>query len=116
MGRVKNESYTYDDLVDSMRTNGWKGDPVDVVKMPDGKLTSVDNTRITAAREAGIEVKATIREYDEPLTPAIRDARGWQNYSTWGEAISARIKQQGSTFSTANPYGATQSPRVNGKP
>lgn len=41
-----------------MRTNGWKGDPVDVVKMPDGKLTSMDNTRIAAAREAGIDVKA----------------------------------------------------------
>lgn len=27
-----------------MRTNGWKGDPADVVKMPDGKLASMDNT------------------------------------------------------------------------
>lgn len=98
-----------------MRTNGWKGDPVDVVKMPDGKLTSMDNTRITAAREVGIEVKATVRGYNEPLTPAIQEARGWQNYSTWGEAINARIQQQGSKFSTANPYGATQSPRITGK-
>lgn len=60
-----------------MRTNGWKGDPVDVVKMPDGKLTSMDNTRIAAAREAGIDVKASVRGFDDPLTPAIQEARGW---------------------------------------
>ena len=45
----------------SMKSDGWKGDPVDVVRMPDGKLTSIDNTRIAAAREAGIDVKATVR-------------------------------------------------------
>ncbi|THB82430.1 hypothetical protein E1N66_21030, partial [Pantoea allii] len=44
--------YTYDDLVSSMKKDGWKGDPVDVIKMPDGKMTSMDNTRISAAREA----------------------------------------------------------------
>lgn len=54
-----------------MRANGWKGDPVDpvdVVKIPDGKLTSMDNTRIAAAREAGIDVKASVRGFDDPLT------------------------------------------------
>lgn len=30
--RVTGRNCTYDDLVQSMRTNGWKGDPVDVVK------------------------------------------------------------------------------------
>lgn len=110
------ESYTYDDLVRSMRTNGWKGDPVDVVKMPDGKLTSMDNTRITAAREAGINVQATIRNYSDPLTPEMQQLRGWENYETWGEAITARIQKQGSKFSAPNPYGATQSPRITGKP
>ena len=78
------QSYTYDDLVASMRSNGWKGDAVDVVRMPDGKLTSMDNTRITAAREAGIDVRATVRSFDEVLTPEMKNARGWGNYSTWG--------------------------------
>ena len=50
--RATSVAYTYDDLVQSMRTNGWKGDPIDVVRMPDRKLTSMDNTRIIAAREA----------------------------------------------------------------
>jgi hypothetical protein len=62
--------YTYDDLVTSMKTNGWKGEPVDVIKMPDGKFTSMDNTRIAAAREAGIDIKANIRNFDDKLSPS----------------------------------------------
>ncbi|GFN30052.1 hypothetical protein [Paenibacillus xylaniclasticus] len=41
-----------------MKANGWQGSPIDVVKMPDGKLTTVDNTRVLAARNAGINVEA----------------------------------------------------------
>ncbi|MDU9393754.1 DUF637 domain-containing protein [Pseudomonas sp. zfem002] len=112
--RVSGTNYTYDDLVQSMKTNGWKGDPVDVVKMPDGKLTSMDNTRIAAAREAGIDVNASVRGFDEPLTPAIQEARGWQNFDTWGEAITGRINKQSGGFSTSNPYGSTEPPRISG--
>ena len=36
--RKTGKKFTYDDLVDNMKKDGWKGDPVDVVKMPDGKL------------------------------------------------------------------------------
>ena len=114
--RATGNSYTYDDLVNSMRTNGWKGDPVDVVRMPDGKLTSMDNTRITAAREAGVDVQAQIRNFDEQLSRQMQIDRNWQSYDTWGEALTARIQAQGNKFSNANPYGATQSPRVTGKP
>ncbi len=39
-----------------MKTNAWKGDPIDVIRMSDGKLTTIDNTRVVAAREAGIKV------------------------------------------------------------
>jgi uncharacterized Zn-binding protein involved in type VI secretion len=80
--RATGKSYTYDDLVESMRSNGWKGDPVDVIKMPDGKLTSMDNTRIAAAREAGVEVQARVRSYDEPLTLETQEARGWQSHGS----------------------------------
>jgi LysM repeat protein len=114
--RATGQPYTYDDLVSSMRTNGWKGDPVDLVRMPDGILTSMDNTRITAAREAGIGVQGTLRGYGEVLTPAMQNARGWSSYSTWGEAITARISNQSKGFSTANPYGSLQSPRIKGQP
>ncbi|WP_260444426.1 ParB/RepB/Spo0J family partition protein [Listeria cossartiae] len=56
-----------DEIIASMKANGWKGDPIDVVRMPDGKLTTLDNTRVAAAREAGIDVQATIRNYDDLL-------------------------------------------------
>lgn len=112
--RVTGTNYTYNDLVQSMRNYGWKGDPVDVVKMPDGKLTSMDNTRIIAAREAGVKVKATVRGFDDPLTPAIQEARGWQSFRTWGEAIVARINKQSGEFSTSTPYGSSDLPRVTG--
>lgn len=49
--------------------------------MPDGKLTGMDNTRIAAAREAGIDVKASVRGFDDPLTPAIEEAREWQSFN-----------------------------------
>ena len=66
--------------------------------MPDGKLTSMDNTRIAAAREAGIDVKASVRGYDDPLSPAIQEARAWQSFNTWGEAITSRINKQSGGF------------------
>lgn len=47
-----------------MKKDGWKGDSVDVIKMPDGKLTNMDNTRILAEREAGISVKAKVHDFN----------------------------------------------------
>ncbi len=40
------------EITESMKAKGWVGDPIDVVKMPDGKFTTVDNTRVLAARKA----------------------------------------------------------------
>ncbi|WP_089359716.1 hypothetical protein [Pseudomonas segetis] len=102
-----------------MKTNGGKADPVDVIKMPDGKLTSMDNTRIAAAREAGIEVKANVREFSEPLTTAemqrfAKPEKGF-NPKTWGEAITGRINSQSGGFAKGNPYGASDAPRITGK-
>lgn len=37
-----------------MSANGWKGDAVDVVHMSDGEFTTIDNTRVLAAREAAL--------------------------------------------------------------
>lgn len=62
--------YTYDDLVLSMKKDGWKGDPVDVVKMNDGQYTSMDNIRIAATREAGVDVKANTHNFNDPLSSA----------------------------------------------
>ncbi|WP_275416222.1 hypothetical protein [Snodgrassella communis] len=118
--RGTNMKYTYDDLVTNMKTNGWKGDPVDVIKMPDGKFTSMDNTRIAAAREAGIDIKANVRNFDDKLSPTevnrFSDPRKGFVPTTWGEAITGRINKQSGGFSKNNPYGSSTPPRINGKP
>ncbi|WP_308420891.1 VENN motif pre-toxin domain-containing protein, partial [Hafnia psychrotolerans] len=107
--------YTYNDLVSSMKKDGWKGDPVDVIKMPDGKMTSMDNTRISAAREAGIKVEANVRSFDDPLPKDMMDSGRFGSAKTWGEAITGRINNQSSSFSKNNPNGSSDSPRITGK-
>ena len=54
-------------IIQSMRVDGWVGDPIDVVRMPDGGLTTIDNTRVVAANQAGINVQAVLHEFDEAL-------------------------------------------------
>ncbi|MDW2981789.1 putative Ig domain-containing protein [Rhodanobacter sp. KK11] len=87
-------SYNFDTLVESMSTNGWVGKPVDVVRMLDGTLTSIDNTRILAARQAGIEIQANVRAFDDLILDANRtdslSVRG-VTPSTWGDAALLRI-------------------------
>ena len=61
-------SYNLDTLVQSMSTDGWVGKPIDVVAMPDGTLASIDNTRVLAVRQAGINVEANVRGFDEAIT------------------------------------------------
>ncbi|WP_338110803.1 DUF6862 domain-containing protein [Rosenbergiella australiborealis] len=107
--------YTYDNLVSSMKKSGWKGDPIDVIKMPDGKMTSMDNTRINAARDAGIRVEANVRNFNDPLPKDMVDSGRFGSATTWGEAITERINNQSGSFSKNNPYGTTNSPRMMGK-
>ena len=38
------------EITESMKVNGWVGDPIDVVKMSDGRLTTVDNARYLLRR------------------------------------------------------------------
>jgi hypothetical protein len=56
-------------LAEHMRTGGWRGDPLDVIEMPDGGLLSVDNRRIVAARMAGLE---EVRSGSAPSTSRSR--------------------------------------------
>lgn len=46
-----------------MKNNGFVVESdrlIDVVRMPDGLLTSLDNTRIFAAHRAGVKIQARI--------------------------------------------------------
>jgi hypothetical protein len=88
------------EIVQSMKLNGWRGDPI-VVRMPNGTVVAVDNTRLAAAKLTGTRVQATIRGFDEAF-PIARDvdAEYFTNLvtgaraRTWGEAVLNRIARQ----------------------
>ncbi|WP_400083111.1 hypothetical protein [Yoonia sp. R78084] len=91
------DGLTIDELEDSMRQNGWQGEPLNVIS-GDGVPTSMDNRRLLAARRAGIEVPVTARYASDPLTPdQVREftVTGQPAPSTWGEALDLRIGRQG---------------------
>lgn len=96
------------EIIDSMREKGWAGPPIDVVMMDDSRLTSMDNTRLVAANEVGINVKAVVHKYDDRLTPAevkrFTTKKGVPQ--TWGEAIKLRLQKQASSWRKDHPYGA----------
>ena len=92
------------DLTKSMQANGWKGDAIDVVKMGDGGLTTLDNTRVLAASRAGVNVQANIRNASDAL-PANMVERFTTKKgvpTTWGEAAQLRIGKQSAGWRNGN--------------
>jgi len=80
-----------------------------VVKMPDGKLSTVDKTRVLAAKNSGIDVKAIVHAASAliPADVAVRfTSKNGRMPTTWGEAVTNRINNQNSAYRTANPYGS----------
>ena len=105
------------EIIDSMVKNGWVGDPIDVVTMTDGGLTTIDNTRVVAAQIAGIDVKARIHAHDELITDP-KTARRLSTKkggipTTWGEAAKFRIAKQNSSFRKNNPMGSYKMGKIN---
>ena len=94
-------------IIGSMKENGWRGEPIDVVKMPDGMYTTIDNTRVVAAREAGINVQANVHEYKDSLPSEYIDRFTTKKGvpKTWGEAIELRVGKQKASFRNGNRYG-----------
>lgn len=103
-----------DDIITSMKKDGWVGDPIDVVKMPDGSYTTIDNTRVAAAREAGINVQANVHNYNDPLPSNFvnRFTTPKGVPSTWGEATNLRILKQNSAFRGNYPSGSFDMPKM----
>ena len=97
-------------LTESMRKYGWKLDesPIDIVKMKDGKLITLDNTRVVSAYYAGIKVRAIIRSANDPLPPEFmkrfKTTKDGEP-STWGEAVCFRINNQNKPFRLFFPNG-----------
>ena len=98
------------EIIASMKKNGWQGDPIDVVRMDDGELTTLDNTRVVAARAAGIDVKANVHGYNDPLPDQATRRRFTTPKGgvpqTWGQAVENRIGKQSSKFRRNNPRGS----------
>ena len=96
-------------IASSMRANGWVGDAIDVVRMPDGALTTIDNTRVVAANYAGIDVLANVHGFDELLPgqyiSRFSTPKGGVP-STWGDALLNRIGRQNSGYRNTYPYGS----------
>lgn len=94
---------------------------------PDGKLTSIDNTRLTAVAELGgvdkygrqIKPEVRIRKPDEELS--INDKLRFtkmekgMNPQTWGEATCQRIHNQ-RPKNHGYKYSIDRPPRVTGRP
>jgi hypothetical protein len=99
-------------ITDSMRSVGWIGAPIDVVRMPDGQLTTIDNTRVLAARQAGIDVSANVHGFDEPLPSDMigRFTTRAGPLTTWGQAVGQRIGRQSATLRTTYPLGSWDEP------
>ncbi len=108
-------SYNLDTLVQSMSKDGWTGKPIDVVAMPDGTLASIDNTRVLAARQAGISVEANVRGFDEAITDPVRQLSLTEKGNvpdTWGDAALLRINKpiQNLTYPGMNPGWSVRFP------
>lgn len=103
-----------DEIIASMKKDGWVGDPIDVVKMPDGSYTTIDNTRVAAAREAGINVNANVHSYNDSLPSGFinRFTTPKGVPSTWGDAINLRILKQNSAFRGTYPSGSIDMPKM----
>ncbi|UZO80660.1 hypothetical protein NBT05_17175 [Aquimarina sp. ERC-38] len=106
----------FDRIVQSMKTKGWNGDAIDIVRMKDNMYTSLDNKRLAAAQDANIDAKVNVYDYDDVLPKERADAfeaQYGQRPSTYGEAAKMRINNQGAKFRTENPNGTTTKPRAN---
>lgn len=103
------------DIQASMSQDGWRGDALDVVRQQDGTLTSMDNRRLRAARDAGLDrVQVRVHEAGKRL-PADWVKRfsdpGQPAPTTWEEALRIRTAKQGGGFPE---LGTFELPRARG--
>ncbi|MDT0140816.1 hypothetical protein Q9R47_24095, partial [Acidovorax sp. PRC11] len=93
--------------------------PMDVVVMPDGRLTSVDNRRLAAGQlyEAD-KVNVVIRGSADPLLPEEVRRFSWEQYDakTWGDAALIRVFKQGREFRETFRVGSPVMPLIKNAP
>jgi hypothetical protein len=97
--------------VDEFKQFGWRDSvpPIDVVKLGDGTLVSVDNTRLLAASRADINVKVRVRAPNETIDPTraatLKDRQG-NIPTTWEQAVRNRISNQKKSYREQYPNGS----------
>jgi hypothetical protein len=99
-----------DEITESMKRHGWQGSPIDVVRMSDGGLVTVDNTRLLAASRAKIQVKAMVHEADERLNEELSErfmTKQGGVPQTWEEAVWNRINKQNYLYRSEYPNGSS---------
>jgi hypothetical protein len=98
-----------EEIVASMQARGWIGPGVDVVKLEDGTLVTLDNSRVFAAGQAGIQVQAVVHDAADTISPE-RGQAFLEQYGTrpssWGEAAELRIGSQNAGFRDTYPNGS----------
>jgi aminoglycoside phosphotransferase (APT) family kinase protein len=101
------DGLSLDELTASMKKNGWQGKPLDVVQL-DGKLVSIDNRRLYAARAAGIEppVKVHVATEKLPVEMVGEDPRFPLKVDVW--------EAPDKTLTTVKPDGAVRPKYVKG--
>jgi hypothetical protein len=104
------------ELVNSFANKGFRGSPIDVVRLADRGLTAIDNTRILAGQLTDTPVEAMVHSSEELLpneqfpqrfVPERGPLKG-QVPRTYGEAVLYRISGQNKIFRTRYPSGSPQ--------
>ena len=121
---AKSGGYTLDDIARGFAENPADSRlSIDAVRMKDGLLTSVDNSRPAVLNATGGgQIQVRVRAFDDPLMGSEIDRftalRGGETRvtSTWGEAVDARIWKQGDQFMSLYPNGSPMIPKVTGAP
>jgi RHS repeat-associated protein len=107
----------YGKAVDALKSGNY--DPIDVVQMQDGMYTTVDNTRLLAAQNEGLNISANVHKYTDALPESMLERfenpnQAGQYAKTWGEAVEYRTNSQNASY--RENYGGTGSfvqPQVN---
>jgi hypothetical protein len=98
------------DLIEaSMKKDGWKGAPIDVVQAPNGNLVTLDNKRVLTASRTGTQVQAVVRQADDVLPSNFVERFTTKNGgipTTFGEALGNRINSQASGWRRRYPQGS----------
>ncbi|MBI5373721.1 MAG: hypothetical protein HZA79_16975 [Sphingobacteriales bacterium] len=89
-----------------------KYDPIDIVKMGDGMYSTIDNTRLLAAQQLGLDIKATVHSFEDALPKTMLErfenpAKKGEFAKTWGEAIQFRTGRQTGSFAEKHGSNGT---------